>query len=201
MELRPSGELKTIDDPAGFAAQLADAARRLIRDHAPPGADTTPLVDEALRSVDVAFAPEVIEAAARQSYNLETAMWIGARLEQGVWYALSAPLTLPGRPRLVGDHDIAFSFTHAVPCTAASADPRCVELVVKSNEPIFDSQVAPGWPFRYSASRVMRIVVDPQNLLPYSRDVHSYWYMETEKGGAPDSLLESERLLETTTYP
>ncbi len=128
-------------------------------------------------------------------------MWIGARLEQGVWYALSAPLTLPGMPVWSGTISLAFSFTHAVPCTAASADPRCVELVVKTNEPIFDSQVAPGWPFRYSASRVMRIVVDPQNLLPYSRDVHSYWYMETEKGGARDSLLESERLLETTTYP
>ena len=72
---------------------------------------------------------------------------------------------------------------------------------MKTNEPLLDSQLAPGWPLRYFASRVMRIVVDPQTLLAYSRDVRGNWYMQTERSGARDCALESERLLETTTYP
>jgi hypothetical protein len=40
------------------------------------------------------FAPGMLEAQTIENYQLETAMWIGATLEQGVWYEISAPLSL-----------------------------------------------------------------------------------------------------------
>src|SRR5271170_2214849 len=59
-----------------------------------------------------------VEALVAEAYNIETGTWIGASLDQGVWYNMSVPLSLPLAPGLFVTHQIEFAFTRQVPCMA-----------------------------------------------------------------------------------
>lgn len=59
-----------------------------------------------------------------EDYDFQTGVWIGATLEQGVWYNMSVPLTLPGARQLVLPHDVEFAYTRDVPCTPLLARKR-----------------------------------------------------------------------------
>ena len=52
-----------------------------------------------------------IEALVAEAYNMETGTWIGASLDQGVWYDMSVPLSLLFAPRLFVTHQVEFAFT------------------------------------------------------------------------------------------
>ena len=73
-----------------------------------------------------------VEALVAENYNIETGTWIGASLEQGVWYDMSVPLSLPLAPGLFVTHQIEFAFTREVPCMADSTDEACVEIVLRA---------------------------------------------------------------------
>src|SRR4029077_20380711 len=113
------------------------------------------------------LSPGVLEAATAENYQLETAMWIGATLEQGVWYEISAPLSLPGMPRIVVQHRIEFAFTRMLPCTAGVVAQTCVEMVIRAtpDQASLDNVMADmGLPrgrftaYSYTASTEARIV-------------------------------------------
>ncbi len=133
-------------------------------------------------------------------------MWIGSTLEQGVWHELSAPLSVPGMPRIVVQNRLQFAFTRRVPCIDGAAAQTCAEIVIRATpergdlDQIMADVVLPGTKtqFRdYTASTEARIVVDPTTLLPYAREERIYWYVSIGKG-AQDSMLRSEHVLSTT---
>jgi len=72
------------------------------------------------------------EALVAEAYGIETGTWIGASLDQGVWYDMSMPLSLPLAPGLFLTHQIEFAFTRQVPCMADSTDEACVEIVLRA---------------------------------------------------------------------
>jgi hypothetical protein len=201
IELSSDGVLRAIEDVSAFATHLSADTQSLIRAQAPQGKNAGRLTQEALQFIAVVFAPDVIEATTSQNYNLETAMWIDATLEQGIWYRIAAPLSLPGLPHVIESHEIEFAYTHSVPCTSDTRETRCVELVLRTSEPTLSSQGGRESPLEYVASRYVRIVTDPSTLRPYVRDTRSSWYLETGQGHARESLLESERTLEQSSYP
>jgi hypothetical protein len=201
-----AGEFESVTDSESFAAQLATSTEKLIRAAAPAGARANQLTNEAVNTTTSLFTPGMLEAAAAENYQLETAMWIGATLDQGVWYQIDAPLSVAGMPRVVVQNRIEFAFTRRVPCTAQTTEKLCVEIVIRATpdkealdrvmadfiDPDSESPIAD-----YRSSRLTRIVTDPATLLPYAREQRVYWYASLGRGR---TILESEHLVSRATY-
>lgn len=202
-----TGEFETVTDSKAFAARLLAKADKQIKAGAPSGKDAKSLTIDAVATADFALSPGLLEAGTAENYQLETAMWIGAQLEQGVWYEMTAPLSLPGMPEFVVQQRIVFAFTRRVPCTAGANAHTCVELVVHATpdkdalQDVLTDLAGSGEDpyFHYDASTAARIVLDPATLLPYARDEKIYWYA-SDGSGSGQSLLSSEHLVSTTTY-
>ena len=199
MELSSSGDFKAADDLVAFAARVSHDAQAAIRARAPAGRRTQALMNLAAYGAQIEFAPAIIANAVSETYGLETAMWIGATLQQGVSYQLTAPLSLPGIAHVIVDHQLDFSFTRELPCTPGAAAHSCVELVVRATpleqplkEVLTGFQLPQGAALHYSSSISMRLIVDPQTLKPYLRDTHRYWYITVGKQVPNDVLMESD---------
>jgi hypothetical protein len=150
----------------------------------------------------------LLEAQAAENYQLETAMWIGATLEQGVWYEMSAPLLLPGATWFDVPQRIEFAFTRVVPCTTGAVEKKCVEIVLHATpdqttinnllaDLVGSSPESPDVDFAVSINT--RIVVDPATLLPYAREERIHWYVSLGTSAA-DKILQSEHLVLTARY-
>jgi len=200
-KVNAAGEFAGATDSKAFAARLATKTKQLIRAAAPPGDQARSLMSAAFEATADTVSPGILEAMTAEAYQLETAMWIGAMLDQGVWYEDTAPLTLPGMPRAVVQHRIEFAFTRMVPCTAGAPAQTCVEMVIHAtpDEDALDQVIADAGLSDYTASIEARIVTDPKTLLPYAREERRYWYVSRSRGGR-DSVLQSEHLVSTATY-
>jgi hypothetical protein len=145
-----------------------------------------------------------IEALVAEAYGIETGTWIGASLDQGVWYDMQGPLSLPLEPGLFVTHQIQFAFTRQVPCTADSSDEACVEIVLRatpdpeelkrllmnvSETMSLNRKVA----LQLSSATYMRLVTDPGTLQFYESDIRrlSYWTIKGTKYYHP--MIETER--------
>lgn len=206
-ELTHSGDFKAVNELAAFATHMVGDAEIAIRAHAPQGVSAPAPLQEAVQAVQVAFAPEVIENELRENYELESAMWIGATLQQGVQYELLAPQSLPGAAQVVVYHRLEFSFAREVPCTSESLGRSCVELIVRATpqaEPLQEVLGIMHFPhgeiLRYSSASTVRIVTDPQTLRPFLHETYRYWYVTLGKRVPQGGLLESDHSLITSTY-
>lgn len=203
-----TGELEGVTHSKAFSASLIARTNGLIKAGAPPDDVGHSAMTRAIEAAGFALSPGMLEATTSEDYQLETAMWIGAKLEQGVWYQISAPLILPGLSRVVLQQQIEFAFTRMVPCTADAGSRSCVEIVIHATpdkEALQDlgadlASMVQGPDFvDYDASIDGRLVLDPATLRSYEREERAYWYASF--GKAPDDqLLESDHLVSTTTY-
>jgi hypothetical protein len=207
-EVSATGEFAGVTDSKAFATRLTAVTDGLIRAREPADPDGRSAASDAVDITAVAFSPGMLKAEASEDYQLETAMWIGARLEQGVWYEISAPLALPGMSRFVVAQRIAFAFTRRVPCTPEATSESCVELVIHATpaQTALDNLLADlgdafaGKPLiEYAASSDARLVVDPETLLPYAREERTFWYVSLGKT-ADQRVLVSDHLVSTTRY-
>jgi tetratricopeptide (TPR) repeat protein len=211
IEVSIKGDLREVIDSRKLGRLLIADAQALIRDRASAAEIVSRLSPHAAHEIDIAFAPEVIEAKAAEDYSLETGAWIGATLEQGVWYKMTAALRLPGLEQLFLSHDMEFAYTRNLPCTAGSIIPSCVELVILAT-PQEDSlkeflqalarplHLRHGQTVHYWSTTYLRIVTDPATLRTYVSDARRYWYLSN--GGAdPDGAENvSERTVSTFAY-
>jgi hypothetical protein len=159
----------------------------------------------------VAFSPELVETKAAEDYSLETGAWIGATLEQGVWYRMSAELCAPGIEQVLLLHDLEFAYTHDVPCTAGSISRVCVELVIHATpqEDVLKEFIdmlthhltlRRGQTARYWSTTYLRIVVDPNTLETYASEARRYWYLSTGEAEPKDLENVSEKIVSTFAY-
>ena len=149
-----------------------------------------------------------------QDYGFETGTWIGAKLEQGVWYQMSTQLFLPGLGlgHYLIDHDISFAFTRQVPCTSDAPAHLCAEIVMHATPSADDLKSALqdlGRQLNFSNRQALhhvpvtdiRLVIDPDTLLPYVCDTRQSWYSAlvgtAQKG---DPVIESIRTVSTAVY-
>ena len=204
VQIRRDGQFESVSEPDAFAARLAAETDRLVRATVPGNRPDHDLTDGDLDAVNVMLAPQVIVHDVTENYDLQTGLWIGASLEQGVWYSTTAPLSLPGQPGVIVNQRLDFVYTRSLPCTHAATSPTCVELVVRATpQPaalaalLGNYRTERGAPMHYSSSMYLRLVVDPTSMLPYVRDTHSYWQLGN---GANDVLIASERMVSTLTY-
>jgi hypothetical protein len=205
-----AGELSKVIDRAQFAQRVTAETEAQIRKRAPQGALVPDLMNSAISSMHFAFDPKTIETETRADYNLQTAMWIDATLQQGVPYEITTAFPLPGFALLRINQRVEFRYTHAVPCTRDATDTACVEIVVHARPEtdalaaVLDVMEQADRPLHYAAATTVRIVTDPKTLTPYVFDVRRYWYLS----GANDSddpwnqeeVIESERTVRTVTY-
>lgn len=145
-----------------------------------------------------------IEALVAEAYNIQTGTWIGASLEQGVWYDMKVPLSLPLEPGLFVRHQIEFAFTRQVPCMADSTDEACVEIVLRaapdpeelkrllmnlSNE----VGLGPKEVLQSSSATYVRLVAEPNTLQVYESDLRRYSYWATKGTKLDHPVIEFER--------
>jgi hypothetical protein len=201
-----SGEWQGVTGSQAFSARLSASVDKRIRAGVLSRHPPKSVVAAALDRASVALAPGLLEAGTAENYQLETAMWSGAKLEQGVWYELSAPFILAGMPQFVVQHRVEFAFTRMVPCTPAATAQTCVEIVLhampdkKSLDDVLNDISDPDSRLvDYDSSMSARIVVDPATLLPYAREEQVYWFASLGSGKG-DSVLISDHLTSTTTY-
>ena len=202
------GEFEGVMDAKAFADRLIAKTEGMIKAGAVPSKDSHDATSDALESVADALAPGMLEAATAENYQLETAMWIGARLDQGVWYQISAPLSLPALSQFLVQQHLEFAFTRRVPCTAGAAAQTCAEIVIRATSDktsLHDLLVdltgsnTGAQSVEYDASIVIRIVVNPATLLAYTREDQIYWYASLGPGPG-GAVLSSEHIVSRTTY-
>ena len=169
---------------SGSTARLFQWARTLRRSS---GASAQPFKPRCRRKLG---DPRVAE-----EYNLETGTWIGAALDQGVWYPITATLSLPLAPGAFVPHKMEFAYTRPVPCVTDSAALSCIEIVLRAApdpgvmQSVLDRLARAAYlprtqhPQLWSATE-MRLVTDPKSLQPYRREIrrHLYWWSGARKG-------------------
>ena len=205
------GDLLEVVDSRKTARQLSAATRALIRNRAPAGEIAARLSMHAGHEIDAAFAPDTIEAKAAEDYSLATGAWIGATLDQGVWYRMSAALIMPCIDNILLPNDVEFAYTRNVPCTAGSAAPSCVEIVLHATpqqEPLgtfleqltHDLQLPRGRAVHYWSTSYLRIVTDPNTLMTYASDARRYWYASAGSADPNGAITASESIVSTFVY-
>jgi tetratricopeptide (TPR) repeat protein len=205
------GDFLEVVDSRKTARQLSAATRALIRNRAPAGEIAARLSMHAGHEIDAAFAPDTIEAKAAEDYSLATGAWIGATLDQGVWYRMSAALIMPGIDNILLPNDVEFAYTRNVPCTAGSAAPSCVEIVLHATpqqEPLgtfleqltHDLQLPRGRAVHYWSTSYLRIVTDPNTLMTYASDARRYWYASAGSADPNGAITASESIVSTFVY-
>jgi len=151
-----------------------------------------------------------VDALVAEAYNIATGTWIGASLDQGVWYEMSVPLSMPLAPRLFLTHQIEFAFTRQVPCIADSTDEACVEIVLRAtpdpealssaltnlSQMMKLSQntvLGKNEALQSSSATYMRLVTEPTTLQFVESDVRRYGYWTTTGTKSDRPVMVYER--------
>jgi hypothetical protein len=188
-----------------FGARARGESKQLAQDLAAKGAGAAS-IHAFHKALEAGLTQDSVEGFVAEDYNLQTGTWIGASLEQGVWYDMEAPLSMPLAASLYEMHKIQFAYTRAVPCTADATDSACVEIVLRATpDPekletdlpkLADlAHLRRAKKPRLWSVTFMRLVTDPATLQPYVLDLrrHSYW--SSGATGPSESLTESEKTL------
>ena len=206
------GKFERVRDLSAFSSQQLAAARALALEHTIPASGTVQLSEQQLQIMQIALRSETIRVEAEEDYDLQVGMWIGATLEQGVWYRLAAPLTLPGAHQLLIPYDLEFAYTRDVPCTGAATQRACVEIVVHASPQAHSIKSLMGnfdYPFvkaanasvHYWSATCIRIVTDPETLGLRVYDVRRYWHVSDKRATREPVENRFERIVTTFDYP
>jgi tetratricopeptide (TPR) repeat protein len=206
-----NGDLLEVADSRRAARQLSAATRALIRNRAPAREIAARLSMRAGEVIDAAFAADTIEAKAEEDFSLATGAWIGATLDQGVWYRMSAALIMPGIDNVLLPNDMEFAYTRNVPCTADSAAPSCVEIVLHATpqeaplgrwleQLTLNLKLPRGRTMHYWSTSYLRIVTDPNTLMTYATDRRRYWYVSAGGADPNGTSTGSESIVTTFLY-
>jgi tetratricopeptide (TPR) repeat protein len=214
--LSRNGDFKESRGDHSFELRARADAKTLARDLSAMSRDSqggrsTPLAPGLEAVVRDELLP-IAETQTAEDYNLETGTWIGATLEQGVWYDMTAALFLPIAPRTFLNHKIQFAYSRAVRCLPDAAELSCVEIVLRAipdpdvlkmalNALARSSPVTRGHVRRLWSVTAMRLVTDPATLWTYSRETRRQVYWSNGVSGPDQSLFESEKTIESATAP
>jgi tetratricopeptide (TPR) repeat protein len=203
-ELAPNGEFDSSADGFKFGSRVRADVKALTRDLAARGTPATQLMRSIAKALSAQLSPAVIENLVAEDYNFETGTWIGATLDQGVWYNMTASLSLPVEPQVFVKHEIEFAYTRPIPCTDDSKETACIELVLHATpDPAIlnkllgmlarSARLPRQQLLQLQAHTDMRLIVDPVNLVAYRRDMRRYSYWSTGAADPNHSLIESEK--------
>jgi len=204
-ELAHNGDF---DDSKGgfrFGSRVRADMGALTRDLASRGTPTAQLVRSVSKALGAQQSSHVIESLVAENYNFDAGTWIGATLEQGVWYDMRASLSLPLEPQVFVWNEIEFAYTHPVPCLADAKETACIEIVLhaKPDPAVLEDMVKVlarsarlprGQLPQLQAITHMRLIVDPITSVAYRRDVRRYSYWSNGAAAPNHALTESEKI-------
>ena len=213
--LRRNGDFDEGKADIRFAFRSRAAAKALARDLGALDLDSKgdrSLARRLEAAVRDELSPMVLEAQTAEDYNLEAGTWIGATLEQGVWYDMAAGLFLPLAPRIFMAHKIQFTYSRSVPCLSDAAELSCIEIVLRAipdpdvlkaelDTLARNSHLANGQVPRLWSVIAMRLVTDPATLRTYSRETRWHAYWSDGVSGPEQSLFESAKTIESMSAP
>jgi hypothetical protein len=198
-----------------FGARVRADVREFTRDYL--ASRGTPPTAQFMRSVSRALggqqSPDVIDSLVAENYNFDTGTWIGATLEQGVWYNMTASLSLPLEPQVFVRSEIEFAYTHPVPCFGDTKETACIEIVLhaKPDPAVLENmlkllarsaRLPRGQLPQLQAITHMRLIVDPITSVAYRRDVMRYSYWSNGAAAPNHALTESEKIsIVTSSLP
>jgi tetratricopeptide (TPR) repeat protein len=213
IEVYHTGDFEYVHDPLEFGEALSAQVSARLGEPAPSQSEATGASRPIAQNLESVFLPQYVQSDAMETYNVETATWAGAKLEQGVWYQMTAPLFLPGMGmgQFLVTHNIEFSYTRQVPCTAADTGRTCVEIVLHATPDAKDLDEARAQVARrlklasvdalhHWSTINIRLVVKPDTLVPYLSDTRRYWYVALDAALKNDPVISSERVVAATTY-
>lgn len=184
-----------------FLARVRADVKTLTNDLAARDVPHAQLMLTLAQALKAQQSPDVIEDLLSEGYNFETGTWIGASLEQGVWYNMSAALSLPLEPQVFVQHEIEFAYTRPISCTAGSKETACIEIVLHATpDPLILKEMLGnlariGRLPRHQQPELltrtdMRLILDPVTLVAYRRDMRQYSYWWNDAKDQSESLLE-----------
>ena len=195
------GDFQDVTNPENFRTALAAEVSAAFGAPAPDEGGNAGVSKALAQNLKTGVQPGYLDTNTAQKYSLETATWAGAKLEQGTWYQMTAPLLLPGLglgQYFMVTHNIDFSYARPVPCTPQDTDKACAEIVVHATPdpadmakahvqmsstfhmPTFDA-------LHYWSSINMRLVVRPDTLEPILSDMRKSWYVAVD-GARPKAI-------------
>jgi hypothetical protein len=203
-----TGELKEVRDVDAFAkqmnAEIDKAVQQAVPESDPRHAAVKSATDEELRPL---ATPDNLTARIQEGYSLETSIWTDATLEQNAWVRLPLTLSMNGTPQGYIEHTVEAALARRVPCAAGMPAEGCAELVVEAvPTPKAVSDVAQKLQdgnqgrLDYAAATRMRLVVDPQTLVPYEIESLRYTYLALANKGQRAVKIASEQSLSVYKY-
>jgi hypothetical protein len=203
-ELAGNGEFEGSKGDFGFAFRVRADVKTLTSNLAARGTPTKQLMRSVGKALSAQLSQDVIEDLVAQDYNFETGTWIGATLDQGVWYDMTAFLSLPLEPHVLVKHQIEFAYTRPISCTDDTKETACIEVVLHATpDPDIvkemlgklarSARLPREQLLQLQARTDMRLIVDPLNLVAYRRDMRRYSYWSNGTAGPNHSLIESDR--------
>lgn len=204
-ELARNGDFDESKGGFKFGSRVRAEAGELSADLASQGTPTAQLMRSVSKALSAQQSPGVIDSLVAESHNFDTGTWMGATLEQGVWYKMMASLSLPLEPQVFVWHEIEFAYTHPVPCLDDDKETACIEIVLhaKPDPAILEEMLrmlarAARLPraqlLQLQAITQVRLIVDPITLVAYRRDVRRYSYWSSGAAGPNHALTESEKI-------
>jgi tetratricopeptide (TPR) repeat protein len=204
-ELARNGDF---DDSRGgfrFGSRIRADMGQLTHDLASRGTPSAQLVRSVSKALSAQQSPDVIASLVAENYNFDTGTWIGATLEQGVWYNMTASLSLPLEPQVFVLSEIEFAYTHPVPCLGDAKETACIEIVLhaKPDPAVLEdmlkvlahsARLPRGQLPQLQAITHMRLIVDPITSVAYRRDVRRYSYWSNGAAAPNHALTESEKI-------
>jgi tetratricopeptide (TPR) repeat protein len=182
-----------------FRARVRAEGKSLAKDIDSASNHAPLLARRVSTAINAALSLDFIEPRVAEDYNLETGTWIGATLEQGVWYEMAAPLSWQLAPTVFVSHKIEFAYTRQVPCEASSTESKCVEIILHATLDPSAVHLPPAEVTQMWSAMHMRLVTDPTTLQSYSCEIRRYAYWFAGKAGGNRPLLESEKTLAIST--
>jgi hypothetical protein len=215
--LTGSGDFEQGKADIRFGFRARAAAKALGRDLSAlevnsKGSGSTPFARRLEAAVGDELLPAAIEAQTAEDYNLETGTWIGATLEQGVWYDMTAALFVPLAPQVFLSHKVQFTYSRPVPCLPDSSEPSCIEIVLRAvpdpavlkadlDDFTRRAGLKSGHVPRLWSATTMRLVTDPATLWTYSRETQWHVYWSNGAPGPDQTLIESEKTIVSMSAP
>jgi hypothetical protein len=203
-----TGEFKEVRDLDAFAQRMSAEIDAAVKDAVPENDPRYPAIKAATDQELKTFATaDNLLAKMQQDYSLETGIWSGATLEQGAWVALPLTLSMNGTPQGFIEHTVEASFARRVPCAAGLAPRGCVELVleaVPTDEAVADVaqklQESNKGKLDYAAATRLRLVVDPDTLVPYEHETLRYTYLALANKGQRVLKIATEQAVGVYEY-
>jgi hypothetical protein len=203
-----NGTFKEVRDIDAFAKQMnADidkAVTQAVPESDPRHAAVKSATDEELRPL---ATPDNLVARIQQAYSLETGIWSAATLEQNSWVRLPLTLSMNGTPQGYLEHAVEAVFSRRVPCAAGLPPEGCVELVIEAvptpkavAEVAQKLQDANQGRLDYAAATRMRLVVDPDTLVPYENETLRYTYLALANKGQRAVKIATEQSVNVYKY-